>query len=68
MVNSYKKLTKLRELNHYSYADMADKLNISKCFYWQLEHKKRRLYYEMAVKIAMIFKMKPDDIFYENEL
>ena len=30
------------------------------------EHKKRRLYYEMAVKIAAIFNLKPDDLFYET--
>lgn len=65
MVNGYAKLTKFREDKHYSYEDMAKKLNISKCFYWQIEHKKRRLSYDMAKKIATIFKVKPDDIFYE---
>ncbi len=65
MENSYKKLTELRKKNHYSYADMAKMLEISKCFYWQIEHKKRRLYYYMAKKIAGIFNLKPDDIFYE---
>ena len=45
--------------------DMAIKLGISKPFYWQIENGKRNLSYKMAVKIASIFKMKPDDIFYK---
>ena len=66
MVDSYKKLVELRKKNNLSYEDMSRKLEISKCFYWQIEHKKRRLYYEMAIKIATIFGVKPDDIFYED--
>lgn len=62
----YSKLKETRENNRLSYEDMAQKLGISKCFYWQLEHKKRRLYYDMAKKIAKIFNMKPDDLFFEN--
>lgn len=65
MGSSYVKLTKLRKLKKYTYEDMADKLGISKCFYWQIEHKKRRLYYDMAMRIATIFNLKPDDIFFE---
>ncbi len=65
MVSGYQKLKKIREKNKYSYEDMANMLSISKCFYWQIEHKKRRLYYDMAKKIANIFNLKPDDIFYE---
>lgn len=62
----YSKLKEIRENNYLSYEDMANKLGISKCFYWQIEHKKRRLYYDMAKKIAKIFNMKPDDLFFEN--
>jgi len=65
MGSSYTKLVELRKEKNYSYEDMAKKLEISKCFYWQIEHKKRRLYYDMAKRIASIFKMKPDDIFFE---
>ncbi len=61
----YRKLKKIREENGFSYEDMAKKLEISKSFYWQIEHKKRRLYYYMAKKIADVFDLKPDDIFYE---
>lgn len=50
----------------YSCRQMAMKLNISKTFYWQIENNKRRMSYDMAVKIAHVFKLKPDDIFYET--
>ena len=45
---------------------MAQELNISKTYYWQLEHNQRRISYEMAFKIAKIFRKKPDDIFYQE--
>lgn len=66
MVDCYNKLKKVRESHGLSYDDMAKMLGISKCFYWQIEHKKRRLYYDMAKKIAKIFNLKPDDLFYEK--
>lgn len=66
MKECYKCLTELREKHQYSYQDMADFLKISKCYYWQLEHKKRRLYYDMAKKIAEVFKLRPDEIFFDE--
>lgn len=66
MIESYTNLKKIREENNYSCYDMADKLGISQGFYWQIENKKRKLYYEMAVKIAKIFNLKPDDLFFEK--
>lgn len=66
MNNFYVNLKEQREKNNISYEEMAKKLGISKCFYWQIEHKKRRLYYEMAKKIAKVFKLKPDDLFLED--
>lgn len=45
---------------------MADLLNISKCYYWQIENMQRGLTYQMALKIALIFDTKPDDIFLEE--
>ncbi len=66
MENGYQKLKNIRLKQGLSYDDMAEKLGISKCFYWQIEHKKRRLYYDMALKIADVFHLKPDDLFYEN--
>ena len=63
---SIAKLKKLREEKKLSYEDMAHILKISKAYYWQLEHKNRRLSYEMARDIAAIFHLKPDNIFYEE--
>lgn len=60
------KLKELRKSKGYTLQQMGDMLNISKIYYWQLENNKRRLYYEMAVKIAGIFNKKPDNIFYEE--
>lgn len=59
-------LKNMREKNLYSYQNMADLLNISKTFYWQIENDKRRLSYDMAIKIANIFNTNPDTIFYED--
>lgn len=60
------KLEEYRTKNNYSCQDMADKLSISKSFYWQIEKGKRRLSYTTACKIAKIFNVKPDVIFYEE--
>lgn len=60
------KLSELRKENNFSYQCMADQLSISKTFYWQIEHEQRRLSYDMAYKIAEIFGLKPDDLFYEE--
>jgi len=61
-----KKLKKLRIKFGYTYAHMAELLNISPTYYWQIENKKRRLYYDLSIKIAKIFNLKPDDIFFDN--
>ncbi|MCI9279297.1 MAG: helix-turn-helix transcriptional regulator [Bacilli bacterium] len=63
---SFEGLKKLREEYGYSLSYMAELLGISKSYYCQIEQKKRRLYYEMAKKIAFIFDLKPDDLFYEE--
>ena len=59
-------LKKMRKSHNYSHKDMAEKLGISKTFYWQIENEKRRLSYNMAIKIAEIFKTTPDKIFYNE--
>lgn len=59
-------LKKLRLKNGFTSRYMADALEISKPFYSQIENGRRRLSYDMAVKIAKIFKMKPDELFYED--
>lgn len=60
------KLKKLRMKYNYTSKDIADILGISKPFYSQIENGRRRLSYDMAVRIANIFKMKPDELFYED--
>ena len=60
------KLAEIRKENKLSNQYMADQLHISKPFYWQIEHGQRRLSYDMAFRIARIFDLKPDDIFYEE--
>lgn len=60
-----KELEKLRLKYNYSYQQMADMLKISKSYYWQIEHNNRRIYYDLAIKIAKIFHKKPDEIFYD---
>ena len=47
-----------------SYDDMSRMLGLSKSYYWQIENGYRRLFYDIAVKIADIFNLRPDDIFY----
>lgn len=61
------KLKKLRIQKNYSIKEMADRLNISTAYYCLIENKKRNLYYDMAVRIADIFNMKPDDLFYKKD-
>ena len=56
-------LKRIRKEKDYTIYDMAKKLNITPSYYSQLENKKRRLFYDMAYKIANIFNMKPDSIF-----
>lgn len=59
-------LKKLRKENKYTIYDMAKILKITPSFYSQIENKRKRLNYDMAIKIASIFNMKPDQIFYSN--
>ncbi|HCD07174.1 MAG TPA: XRE family transcriptional regulator [Lactobacillus sp.] len=62
------KLQKIRIENKLSYQDMADQLEMTKPSYWMIENGKRKLNYEMAVRIASIFGKNPDDIFLQSEL
>ncbi|MBQ9181561.1 MAG: helix-turn-helix transcriptional regulator [Bacilli bacterium] len=59
-------LKKIRIQNNLTSAQVAHILNITPAYYSQIENKKRRLFYDMAVKISNIFDMKPDDIFYKK--
>ena len=59
------KLQHLRKRKNMSCEDMAKELGICKAYYWQIENGNRRLYYDLTLKIAKIFNLKPDDIFYD---
>ena len=61
----YSKLKKIRIKNNMTLVDVANRVGISKAFYCQIENGKRRLLYETAIKIAKVFGLKPDDIFYK---
>ncbi|MDD3453029.1 MAG: helix-turn-helix transcriptional regulator [Bacilli bacterium] len=58
------KLKAVRIMRKLTIYDMAKKLGISAPYYYQIENKQRKLSYEMAYKIAIIFNLKPDDLFY----
>lgn len=62
----YDKLKSMRELKGLKVAEVADYCGISKSYYSQIENGKRRLYYNLAVKISAVFGLKPDDLFYED--
>ena len=56
----------IRIISGLTVIEIAKLIGISPTYYWQIENKQRRLYYEMGVKIAKIFHKKPDEIFYEE--
>ena len=64
----YKKLKKIRYGKSITSKEVAERIGLSKAFYCQLENRKRRLSYEMAVKISQIFDLKPDELFYDETL
>ena len=61
------KLKELRKKKGITQKYIADKLDITVSFYSQIENMKKKLYYDTAIKIADIFKMRPDDIFYSKK-
>ena len=64
----YNKLKELRRTNNMTAREVAEKVGISKPFYCQLENCRRRLSYETALKIARVFGVKPDYLFYDETL
>ncbi|MCM3292364.1 helix-turn-helix domain-containing protein [Paenibacillus sp. MER 180] len=62
------KLKIIRESSGKTHQEVADSIGITKPHYWQIENGKRGLYYDMAVKIAAVFGLTPDDIFLPDEL
>lgn len=63
-----KKLEKIRKEHKKTFQQVADQAGLTKEFYWMIEKGKRKLSYENAVKIAMVFNKEPDDIFLNSEL
>lgn len=61
-------LKKVREEQGFTHQEVADAIGVTKPYYWQIENGKRGLYYELAVKIACVFKKTPDEIFLPDEL
>ena len=61
-----KTLKELRISKNLTVNEMARLIGISPTYYWQIENKKRRMYYELSIKIAKVFDKKPDEIFYEE--
>jgi putative transcriptional regulator len=57
------KLKKIREQHNMSLQKVADLIGVTKPYYWQIENGKRRLTYDLAVKISSVFNLTPDDIF-----
>ena len=64
----YNKLKEFRYKNNMSLQEVANKVGISKAFYCQIENGKRRLLYETAIRIASVFNVKPDYLFYNDAL
>ncbi|MFZ4908214.1 helix-turn-helix transcriptional regulator [Enterococcus thailandicus] len=63
-----KKLEKIRKESGKTFQDVANNAGLTKEFYWMIEKGKRKLSYENAVRIALVFGKEPDDIFLESEL
>lgn len=62
----YKKLKETRYKKHMTAREVSERVGISKAFYCQIENGKRRMSYELAVKISTVFKVKPDYLFYDD--
>ncbi len=61
-----KNLKALRLAEGLTGGDIAKRVGICKSFYHQIENGQKRLSYEMAIKLALIFKKKPDEVFYDD--
>ena len=56
----------LRKEKGLNLEDIAKKLKVSKAYLSMIETGKRSLDYEMAIQMARIFDVKPDDVFFED--
>lgn len=62
------KLETVRKQEGLTFQQVADQAGLTKEFYWMIEKGKRKLSYENAVRIALVFGKEPDDIFLTTEL
>jgi putative transcriptional regulator len=68
MPYKYELLHYLRKNRRVSLALLAEELQISRSYLSLIECGKRSLSYDLAIKIATYFGMKPDDLFYQDHL
>lgn len=64
----YDKLKEIRDEFGFTCKQMGEKLNITAAYYCQIETGARNLSYNLACKIAKVFNMKPDEIFYQDHM
>ena len=57
------KLVRLRKAKKITLKEMGEYLNVTSSYYSQIEKKKKRLYYDMAIKIANYFGKKTNELF-----
>ena len=62
------KLIQARKNKGETLEKVAESVGITTPHYWMIENGKRKLSYELAVKIANHFGVEPDDIFLETYL
>lgn len=63
------KLKQLRKKNKLTCKAVAEKVGITKEYYWMIENGGRKGFsYSLAKKIATVFNVKPDDIFFNEDL
>lgn len=60
------RLRELRIASGYTGVEIAKRVGISKSYYFQIEYGQKRLYYDLAIRIAKIFNKKPDAVFYDD--
>lgn len=56
----------LRKEKGLNLEDIARELNVSKAYVSMIETGKRSLDYEMAIQMAKIFDIRPDEIFFDD--
>ena len=63
-----KLLRELRELNHFTQEDIAERIGIDRSTYTNIELGNKNPSFNVALKIKEIFKYRGDDIFLNNNV